>query len=176
MGRLPSQWAGRDITMRIPYNLPGELILAGNASGVQFPDTQFTNNVDMPFEAHRMVPRVVGLDAANNALATQPPQDLLQELVRVRINDFGKNVIMTKNPAFLNVLTKGSSERTWEWAEPYYLVRSEGFQVVCDSLTIFPWDGNQIPVFPATVPLISLRVEIDFQGFLCVVEAPSNTR
>ncbi len=176
MGRLPSQWGGRDITMRIPYSMPGELILTGNQSGVQFPDVTFTNNIDMPFEGHRMIPRVVALDDANNALSNQPSQELLQNLVRARINDFGKNVIMVKNPAFFDALVKGSSERTWEWADPYYLIRSEGFQVICDTTTLIVWDGNQIPQDPPDVPLVSLRIEVTFQGFLLQVAPPSNTR
>jgi len=176
MGRLPSEWAGRPITMRIPHELAGELVLAASASGVQYPDALFTNNVDMPFEAHRVIPRVTALDASNVALANQPAQDLLQSLIRARINDFGKNVMMTKNPTMMNLLTKGSSERTWEWAEPYYIIRSEGFQVVLDSLAFPVWDGNQIPQDPPDVPLVSLRVEWAFQGFLCVVAPPSNTR
>ncbi|MGH7176520.1 MAG: hypothetical protein ACREJC_03980 [Tepidisphaeraceae bacterium] len=162
--------------MRIPYSMPGEIIMQGNQSGTQFADVTFTNNIDMPFEAHRMIPRIVGLDDANNMLATQPSQEQLQELVRARINDFGKNVIMTKNPAFFNTLVKGSSERTWEWADPYYLIRSEGFQVVCDTVTLPVFDGNQIPVAPPTVPLVSLRIEVTFQGFLLQVAPPSNTR
>lgn len=177
MGRLPTEWAGRPITMRIPYEMAGELILATSKSGVQYPDAVFTNNVDMPFECHRMIPRVTALDDANVAVPNQPTQDLLQSLIRARINDFGKNVIMTKNPTMMNLLTKGSSERTWEWAEPYYLVRSEGFQVVLDSLA-FPaiWDGAQIATAIPTTPIISLRVEWGFQGFLCVVAPASNTR
>jgi hypothetical protein len=163
--------------MRIPYEMAGELILAGSTSGTQYPDAVFTNNVDMPFEAHRAIPRVTALDDANIAVPNQPNQDLLQSLIRARINDFGKNVIMTKNPTLLNLLTKGSSERTWEWAEPYYLVRSEGFQVVLDALTFPPiWDGAQIVTAPPTTPIVSLRVEFAFQGFLCVVAPASNTR
>jgi hypothetical protein len=163
--------------MRIPYAMPGELILTGSVSGVQYPDSAFTNNVDMPFECHRVIPRVTALDDANVAVPNQPSQDLLQSLIRVRVNDFGKNVIMTKNPAILNTLTKGNDERTWEFAEPYYLVRSEGFQVVLDSLTFPPiWDGAQIVTAPPTTPIISLRVEWAFQGFLCQVAPPSNTR
>lgn len=175
MGRLPAEWANRQITMRVPYTMAGELILTANQS-LQFNDALFTNNVDMPFEAHRMLPRVTALDNANNALANQPNQDLLQSLVRLRINDFGKNTILTKNPTLISLLTKGSSERTWEWAEPYYLVRSEGFQVVGDSLAYFPWDGAQIPQDPPVVPLVSLRIEVAFQGFLCVVAPASNVR
>lgn len=177
MGRLPSEWAGRPITMRIPYEMAGELILAGSTSGTQYPDAVFTNNVDMPFEAHRAIPRVTALDDANIAVPNQPSQDLLQSLIRARINDFGKNVIMTKNPTLLNLLTKGNSERTWEWAEPYYLTRSEGFQVVLDALTFPPiWDGAQIVTAQPTTPIVSLRVEFAFQGFLCVVAPASNTR
>lgn len=179
MGRLPASWANREITMRVPYTMAGELILTGSKSGQQFVDALFTNNVDMPFECHRMIPRVTGLDDSNNALPNQPSQELLQSLVRLRINDFGKNVITTKSPVLMNDLVKGSSERTWEWAEPYYLVRSEGFQVVADTLTLPAWDGAQIPATPpaaARTPLVSIRVEIAFQGFLCVVAPPSNTR
>jgi len=176
MGRLPAQWGNREITMRVPYTMAGELVLAGSKSGQQFVDALFTNNVDMPFECHRMIPRVTGLDDANNVLANQPSQEMLQSLARLRINDFGKNVIMLKSPTLINNLTKGSSERTWEWAEPYYLVRSEGFQVVVDTLALPTWDGAQIPAEEPATPLVSLRIEIAFQGFLCVVAPPSNTR
>lgn len=177
MGRLPSEWAGRPITMRIPYEMAGEIVLTTGQSGQQFPDALFMDNVDMPFECHRVVPRVIAQDNAGIAVPNQPNQDLLQSLIRARVNDNGKSVIMTKASTMLNTLTKGSSERTWEWADPYYLVRSESFQVVLDALTFPPiWDGAQIPANPATTPIISLRVSWGFQGFLCVVAAPSNTR
>lgn len=173
MGRLPSQFAGRDITMRVPYVMPGELILTANQSGVQFQDAAFQNNVDMPFEAHRVKPYVTGLDANNNVLAVQMDQDNLQALVRLQINDLGKNVKMTKNPTVMHLLTKGSSERTWEWAEPYYMLRSESFQVVADSLALPAWNGSQDASSQA---MVSLRIEVQFQGFLIVVAPPSNTR
>ena len=175
MGRLPSTWGDRMITMRVPYTMAGELVMANNLSS-QFVDALFTNNVDMPFECHRMIPRITALDDANVALANQPSQELLQSLARLRLVDFGKNVNMTKSPTLLNNLTKGSSERTWEWAEPYYLIRSEGFQATIDTLAFPIWDGGQIPQDPPVVPLVSLRIEIAFQGFLCVVASPSNTR
>ena len=176
MGRLPSTWGDRMITMRIPYNMPGELILAANKSA-QFNTALFTNNIDMPLELHRMIPRCTALDDANNALANQPDQDLLQSLARLAVQDTGKaNGNMTKNPTLMNLLTKGSAERTWEWADPYYLIRSEGFQVAVDTLPFFSWDGAQIPAAQPVKPFVSLRIEIEFQGFLCVVAPPSNTR
>jgi len=176
MGRLPAQFAGRNITLRVPYAMEGELIVAGSVSGTQFPDATFTNNVDMPFECHRVIPRVTGLDSSNNVQGNQMSQDTLQELVRLRLYDFGKNVQMLKNPSLLNTLTKGSSERTWEWADPYYLVRSEGFQAVVDTLALPAWDGAQIPASPANDALASLRIELTFEGFLLQVAPPSNTR
>jgi len=176
MGRLPAMWAGREITLRVPYTMEGELIVMGSQSGVQFPDATFTNNIDMPFEAHRMIPRVIGLDATSAVQPLQIPETTLMELIRLRIADFGKNVNLVKSPTLINALIKGSSERTWEWADPYYLVRSEGFQVVTDSLALPVWDGNQIPVSPPANPLANLRVTVAFQGFLLQVAPPSNNR
>jgi hypothetical protein len=176
MGRLPDTFAQRKITMRIPYSMEGELVMMGSQSGVQFPDATYTNNVDMPFEGHRMIPRVAGLDSSGNVQPTQLSDEVLGQLVRLRINDFGKNVVMLKNPALIDTLTKGTSERTWEWADPYYLVRSEGFQVISDTLVLPVWDGNQIPVVPPANPLAQLRIAIVFQGFLLQVAPPSNSR
>jgi len=165
MGRLPSEWAKKLITMRIPYEFAGELSLTTGQSGVQYPDATFMNNIDKPFEIHRMIPRITALDNTGLPLTTQPDQDLLQSLVRVQVTDLGKNSPLTKSPTLLKLLTKGTAERTWEWAEPYYLVRSEMIQVVCDALP-----------FPAIQGLNALRVEISFQGFLVVVAPPSESR
>lgn len=163
MGRLPDSFAGRKITMRIPYVLAGELTLGSAVSGQQFPDATYNHNVDVPFECHRMIPRVTGVDNNGLVIATQPDQDLLLNLVRVRITDFSKNVNLMKSSTLLENLIKGSSERTWEWAEPYYLVRSEGWQVLCDTQTI-----------PTFNPVVNqLRVQISFEGFL-VVTAPAS--
>lgn len=169
MGRLPSHWAEKLITMRIPYEMDGELTLTSGATGQQFPDATFANNIDKPFEIHRMIPRVTALDSTGVALATQPDQDLMQSLLRVAITDLGKNTPLTKSPTILNLLTKGSSERTWEWAEPYYLIRTELIQIVADALT-FP--ANPAPIDD----LNGLRLEISFQGFLIVVAPASESR
>lgn len=176
MGRLPSQWAGRDITMRIPYAMEGELILTTGQTGIQFNTALFTNNVDMPFECHRLIPRIAGLDSSGNVQPTQIDQGVLGEYFRLRLADFGKSILLLKNPALIDSLTKGSSERTWEWADPYYLIRSEGFQATIDALTFPTWDGEQIPQNPPLNALNQMRVTLTFQGFLLQVAPPSNTR
>lgn len=166
MGRLPDTWAGRKITMRVPQIISGELTLAGSVSGQQFPDATFLHNVDKPFEIHRVIPRITGVDANGAVVATQPAQETLQSLVRLRVIDFSKNENLTKASTLMKLFTKGTSEQTWEWAEPYYLVRSEGFQILVDT--------QAIPVFNPVITL--LRIEIAFQGFLVVVAPPSEMR
>jgi hypothetical protein len=38
VGRLPLQFAGKDITFRIPYNIAAELDVGPNLNGVVFPE------------------------------------------------------------------------------------------------------------------------------------------
>ena len=165
MGRLPDTWAGRKIMMRIPYMMPGEISLMSAEPGRLFPAATFEMNVDKPFESHRCKPFVVALDDNGDVLNPQPVQETLQSLIRIRINDLGKNELMTKAPALLPLITKGSAEQTWEWAEPYTLVRSESFQVTADALAFTNFDDVE-----------NLRFAFAFQGFLLVVAPPSESR
>ncbi len=165
MGRLPDSWAGRKITMRIPYEMPGELPLTTGQTGQQFPDATFLHNVDKPFEIHRVKPFVIALDTNGDVLADQPDQQVLQSLLRVRISDLGKNELMTKSPISVALIPKGTSEQTWEWAEPYTITRSESFQVVADALAYTNFEG-----------LVTLRLCWKFEGFLIVVAPPSESR
>ena len=166
MGRLPASFANKVIQSRVPYELSGELVVA-TTSPVQFPEATFLNSVDKPFEIHRMIPRVYALDAAGLLVDEQPDQELLAGLVRLRITDLGLDQVMTKNPTLIGILTKGSSERTWEWAEPHTLVRSNQMQVVVELLA-----------FPAgfAEEILSLKVAIAFEGFLLVLAPASENR
>jgi hypothetical protein len=165
MGRLPATWANRIIQSRWPYTISGEFLIESAETGQQFPDATFQNGQDKPFEIHRMIPRVYALDSEGVLLPTQPDQELLLGLVRAKIVDLGREQLMTKNPTLLGLLCKGSSERTWEFAEPMYLIRAEQIQITLDALT-----------FPVISNLDQLKVAIDFQGFVCVVAPPSENR
>jgi hypothetical protein len=165
MGRLPSEWAGRVILDRIPYTLSGELALASAVAATQFAENTFSNNTDKPFEIHRMIPRQYALDSQNVLLATQPDQDMLAGLTRLDINDLGVNQIITKNPTLIGLLTKGSSERDWEFADPHYLTRGNQIQITASPLT-----------YPSIEGLSKIRTGVAFQGFLLVVAAPSENR
>jgi hypothetical protein len=166
MGRLPATWASRVITDRIPYELSGEITMTSAQTGLQYPDATFMNTVDKPFEVHRMKPVIVG-QLNGTMFSPQPDQEEMLSLVRARITDLGLNQEITKNPTLLSLLVKGSSERTWEFADPHYLTRSNLLQIVLDALA-----------FPASFAdeVNQLKVCIAFQGFLLVVAPPSENR
>lgn len=167
MGRLPEYWAGRKITMRIPYEMPGEVSVTSAQPGAQFPDATFLHNVDKPFEIHRCKPFVFPLDSQGNVMVTEGTwnQSDLQTLIRARIFDQGINESMTKAPTLLPLLIKGTAEATWEWAEPRTVVRSENFQITLDA-----------QAFTNFTDLVTLRVCWIFEGFLLVVAPPSESR
>ncbi len=165
MGRLPATWAGRIINQRVPYELYGEIALTSAAQGLQFPDATFMNSVDKPFEVHRMIPRVYSRDSSRVLLSPQSAQSLLSALVKLRISDLGLNQDITKAPSRIDTLTKGDSERTWEFADPHYLTRANLLQLVLEADT-----------YPSISNLSDLLVCICFQGFLLVVAPPSENR
>lgn len=165
MGRLPDTFANQKIKARFPYNMPGELIIAFSQSGVLFPDVIFTNQVDKPFEIHRLIPRIAGLDNNQVVVEIQPDQDTMQAVARLDILDFRTDMKLTKSPTLIRDLVKGTSERTWEWAEPYTLPNSGGFQVGVTTLASPGFEG-----------VTQLRIEVNFQGFLIQIAPPSDSR
>jgi len=168
MGRLPGEFGNRKITFRVPFNMPGELVLDGGQLGLQFPEATFLHNQDKPFEIHRLIPRVTALDVNNLYYVTlQPSLDALFSCTRLRIFDVSKNENLTKNAQLLSTLCKGTNERSWEFAEPYTLVRSEGLQITVDNLGTAAIFGG---VYSKS------RIEITFQGFLIQIAPPTADR
>lgn len=168
MGRLPDMFAGQKIRARFPYTMPGELVLAFSASGVQFADVIYTNTTVYPFEIHRMIPRVYALDNTGLLLGTQPDFSLLAALVKLDLLDFRLDMKMTKAATAIDALVKGSSERTWEWAEPYTLPNSGGFTV-----------SNTTRAAPATfagLGITQLLLALTFEGFQLQIKAPSDSQ
>lgn len=151
--------------MRQPWGMYGELIITSGQTGRPFPEATFLNATDKPFEIHRMIPRITALDSSNVPLPVQPDQFSMLALVKCSISDLGKNTPLQRSATRLRSLTKGTSELTWEWADPYYLVRTEQFQVTLDA-----------DPFPVIASLSSLRVELEFEGFFVVIAPPSENR
>lgn len=169
MGRLPDQFAGRVITYREPYAMEGVAIVQSAQSGFQFPPGTFTHASDKPFEVHRMIPRIFGL-TSDNILVDCDEQctlDYYLGLVRIRFNDLGKTMELQQSSTYLASLVKGSSENTWEFAQPMYMAKGELVAVYLDVDT-FPNGFDDL--------IASLRVHITFEGFQLIVAPPSDNR
>lgn len=165
MGRLPNTYADRPIYDRDPYAMYGELALTSGSTPREFPPATFQCGTDKPLELHRLIPRLYALDAQGVMLPTQPDQDLLAGLIKISIKVTNREQAMTRVPTPIGALTKGSAERTWEWADPEYLERSTGFTVVIEAST-----------FPAIANLDSILVGLTFEGFMIVIAPPTNNR
>ena len=168
MGRLPDKFAGKVIRARFPYEWPGEMTIGFQVSGQVFQDVLFTNQAVYPFEIHRIIPRVYGLDDTGLLFSPQPPESTAMALVRLDILDLHLDMKLTKAATLIDTMVKGTSERTWEFAEPYTMPNSAGFQVSATTLaspTAAPFDD-----------IVSLRLCVTFQGFQLQIVAPSDSQ
>ncbi len=165
MGRLPNTYADRPIMDRDPYAMYGELALTSGATPHEFPAATFQCGTDKPLEFHRLIPRLYALDENGVLLPTQPDQELLAGLIKISIKITAREQAMTRVPTRIGTLTKGSAERTWEWADPEYLERSTGFSVTIEAST-----------FPAIAGLDSILVCLTFEGFMIVIAPPTGNR
>lgn len=165
MGRLPSTFAGRVITYREPYAMEGVKLITSAQTGQQYQPGTFTHAADKPFEIHRLIPRVYAYDANNVIVPVedQPDQSYLQALIKVKIQDLGKTMPLMQTSTYLASLVKGTSEMTWEFAEPCYLAKGEFFEIVIDADTF--------PVF-ASENITQLQVRLNWEGFQLVLGPP----
>jgi hypothetical protein len=178
MGRLPLQFAGKDITFRIPYNVAAELDVGPNLSGIVFPEASFLHNVDKPFEVHRV--RIILTAKGTPETFTSPtilePQPTtLAERVRLRFLDFSKNENLTKS-ATLVALLLANNTGAWDLEEPYTIVRSEGFQVQIDTLDFPAVVILDATIQPERVDVQLVRIAVNFQGYLDIIGPPSEVR
>jgi hypothetical protein len=168
MGRLPAMFGNKPITARQPWIMYGEIGLTTAQIGINFPDTTYLNNTDRPFEIHRFVPFISGRDVNNILLQPPADQDTLSSLVKAKITDLGKSAPMTKVSTRIRNMVKGQSERSWELADPYYLLKGEQLQIIADADTF--------PANSAIANLNNLLVQIGVQGFFISLGPPSEGR
>lgn len=166
MGRLPETFASQPVAFRVPYIMSGTFILGSAAGPSQLPTATFMCTEDKPFEIHRMIPRVLAVDASNQPVEGVS-SDLMLRLISMQIQDLGKDQFFTKQPVTLNGFVKGTTEQTWEFADPYYLRKSENLIVSLTSET-----------YPAgfLAEATSIQVQISFEGFLVVIAPPTDRR
>lgn len=165
MGRLALRYADLQIQDMFPYNMDTELTLAPSVSGQFFPNADLLNTQDKPFAVHRMIPSVTALDSDGLPVATPISSDLLFFLVQLRIELQGLNQNATKTPVRIKNLVKGTSELTWEFAEPFVLPNGYGLLIAAD-----------VGAFPPNVGYTHLLISLNFQGFLLQIAPPSEFR
>jgi hypothetical protein len=178
----PEYFVDRRILFTIPYSMPGELIVATDTSGVQFPEAAFLHNVDKPFEIWRMITRLTGLTGTPVASAVIPDvqPETLEKRVRLSILDVAKNERITKAPQLVSSFQK-ANELSWEWdPRPYTIVRQEGLQITADVDALpticvpDPAEEEACAIVPAEITFV--RIEVTFQGYLLILEPPSAKR
>jgi len=148
------------IKRRIPYQMYGELDLGASATPTQFPEATFQNQNNKTFEIHRLIPRVYAMKGGV-IFNPQPTMSVLMALVRVQFRDVALEQALGKTAVTLDALVKGSTELTWELADPHYLPNNSQLQTTVETLA-----------FPAEEPFAedidALRVVLNWQGFLVV--------
>lgn len=180
MGRLPLQYAGKDITMRYPFVMPGELLVSASTNTI-FDQNTFIHNIDTPFEIHRMIVKLTAVDDSETPVIFEPQPTTLDRRIRLNIENLSAvNVKLNKAPALPRLLMK-ENEMTWEWEDPYTIQRSNGFLINVDSLA-FPsycipsCDGTPSIPFEVSVAVNRIRVEVSFQGFNIIIKPPTDDR
>jgi len=177
MGRLPIRFDGQLITFREPYEFSADISVAAGDS-VQFPDKTFLEATSKPFEIHRVIPRLTAFFTVTSVLTIMEPQpSILSRLIRFRMQDLSKNEPNTKTTTLLDTVVK-DNEQTWEWEEPYTIVRGEQFQVSIDAAASFGFTpfSTLISALSPIPTIDSIRVELTFQGYHIVVGPPLETR
>lgn len=158
--KVPTHFANKKIRFRVPYTMPGELIVANAGAGVEFPEATFLHSIELPFEIWDMKFGGAQIDANGVPIAAPAPN--IDQFWRVRIQDISKNQLITKNAQLVATLID-TDQDIWFWRVPYTIVRAEGFQVAVDNL---------LPAAPGN----RLRAAVTFRGFLVVLEPASETR
>jgi len=179
MGRLPMTFGKEQIRFRIPYELTAEVDIAPSTSGQVMQPESLTHAIDKPFEIHRMIIRLVAkgvTDIGQPEIVLEQQPQTLKERIRMQIADYAKNENLLKGPGRVSTLLSALTE-SWEFEEPYTLVRAEGFQIQLSS-DAYPSvcvPGARCDTF-ALVEVSNVRVEVGFQGYLIVVSPPTSER
>jgi hypothetical protein len=179
-GLVPSTFADQWIKFRIPYTMPGEMVIDANSSGNFFPEDVFNNASDKPFEVWRMVVRLTAVTDDDPRFIYDPQPTTLGKHVRIQVHDTSFETRMNKAMQLVDGLQK-DDELTWEWEVPYTIVRSQAFSVQADATALPRYcleviNLADVNCTTAVVAVPAVRVEVTFQGYFLILQPPSETR
>lgn len=133
---LPTHFDGRRILERIPFTMPGELVVAASANQRPFAQNTFMYAADLVVELTS-----VGIDVAclsSDAVPIATPAAVADTLrmVRARAKGSGKTRDLFKNTQLLSSLveqTRLADKGVWRFDSPYYLINGQGWDVEIDN-------------------------------------------
>jgi hypothetical protein len=151
------------ITLRLPFNRTGEVILKAGAKNVTFPAEAFTFNHDKPFELAFVTFKLTAL--AENAVC-DPQPNVLDRLITVRMQDSYR----LHPVGNLTLMSIGDGVFRWTPLKPMQLHRGTVLQLSVDGRDMFDvaFDG-------ARKRIHEIRVEATMEGEQLVLgPRPSN--
>jgi hypothetical protein len=133
---LPTHFDGRPILERIPYTMPGELVIPASSANRPFAEGTFLHSLDLPLEVVAMSFQASCLDGSQVPIATPSAvADTLRQ-IRIRAKGLGKTRDLTKASQLLSSLTapnRIADNGLWEMVQPYYLKNGQGWSIDGDN-------------------------------------------
>ena len=174
---VPYTFGDQLIKYRLPRHMYAEKVLEASEQGVAFSEDAFRHGVDKPFEVWRMRAIITAYKAAESledSEIIEPQPTTMPKRIRLMIKAINLSEDITKVPTPVEHLLNDDS-LFWEWEVPYTIVTSQGFDVTCDA-DVFPAYCINDASGDCSLTSITVgfaRVEVSFQGYLIILQNPS---
>jgi hypothetical protein len=158
---FPRFYGNEEIKLRIPYRMPGELIIPTGTSGFkQFASGTFLHNTELPHEIHHVKLHAAMSPTESPFTPVANPAPSIDEFWRVHIKAQSINEDLEENAPEIVAALKDDATGMWDWKYPFTIGNNMGFVVAAQSELPAPF---------------ALRCNVDFIGYLIVTQ-PANER
>ncbi len=177
MGKLPDTFAGRKIVSRSPFTMEAvgtEIIIFQDGITpalvmAQLSVPALANQLDKPFEIHRMIVSAVPSSQGYPFTATPLVAFQALQFVGLLITDpvTQQPLVGSQREAVaMGALVRGPTDFSWEWADPFYLPASRGLLA----------ETTIRQAAPAGTATRNVTPRVAFQGYLVAVAPASDRR
>ena len=158
---MPEYFGNQKIRFRVPWTMPGELVLEPAVTNFAFPPATFQLTTDKPFEIWDILPRASQSVAAVPFIPIAEPAPGINKFWRLRIRALSINEEITNGAQLVDSMVDRDTGN-WALMSPFTIERAQGFVIAVDNLIAA--GGNR------------LRAEITLRGYLLVVPPASAPR
>jgi hypothetical protein len=144
---LPTHFDGRLIVERIPYTMPGELVIPAASFNRPFAEGTFLHSLDLVFEVISLNFQASCLGDGNVPIETPAAVTDTMRQVRIRAKGLGKTRDLTKASQLLSSLAdpdRLADNGRWEMVQPYYLKNGQGWAIDGDNTIVSGSAANGI--------------------------------